>query len=314
MKPSIRALVLERVARRAGRRAGVVLVYHRIGSLGGAAATLSSEVDAHVFERQLEHLAQRYRVVPLAELRSAVAERRRGEPFPVALTFDDDLRSHATTALPALRARRLPATFFLTGASLDGASPFWWDDLAQVVDQGTLEVLGLPHMLVARALAGDPEGVKALARSVEALEPAQRAVLTERLRAAAGPPRDEGLRSADVRTLAEAGCEIGFHTRGHHPLAPLNDEGLAAALGEGRAELQEAAGSPLERIAYPHGRADERVASAARAAGFVEGFTGAAAAVRADADPLLLPRFQAATTLAGLSLQVARAVAAAERS
>jgi peptidoglycan/xylan/chitin deacetylase (PgdA/CDA1 family) len=67
---------------------------------------------------------------------------------------------------------------------------------------------------------------------------------------------------------------IGFHTCRHHYLPLLENEELPTALEEGRAELEELTG-PLTVVAYPHGAADERVAAAARAAGFAVGYTGA---------------------------------------
>ena len=65
--------------------------------------------------------------------RGSFARRRspvgRGEPFPLAITFDDDLRSHVELALPILPVAGAPATFFLTGASLQGPASFWWERL-----------------------------------------------------------------------------------------------------------------------------------------------------------------------------------------
>jgi peptidoglycan/xylan/chitin deacetylase (PgdA/CDA1 family) len=83
---------------------------------------------------------------------------------------------------------------------------------------------------------------------------------------------------------------IGFHTRRHHVLPTLDDASLAAALQDGRAELETWAGGRVVTIAYPHGKADERVAAAARTAGFEVGFTGEAAGIGSAANPLLLGR------------------------
>jgi peptidoglycan/xylan/chitin deacetylase (PgdA/CDA1 family) len=313
MRLALRAAAVERFARRTSRRVGVILVYHRIGASGGSVAVLGSQVSPRVFDRQLSYLADRYRVVALADLVEAVAERRARDRFPVALTLDDDLGSHVQAAAPALRAARVPATFFLTGASLSGARPFWWDDLAQSVDAGALgEVASLPASLVEEASSGSAIGLKALARSIERLQPEARAAVAKELRRIAGPPRDEGLPAADVASLARSGFEVGFHTLRHDPLMPLDDGDLAAALRDGREALEAAAGVSTQRIAYPHGRADARVAAAARTALFVEGFTGAAVPVTPGADSLLLPRYQAATTLEGLAVQVARAVSSRE--
>ena len=63
------------------------------------------------------------RIVRAEDLPAMVAARRRWHRFPVAITFDDDLASHVRLALPALTRLGVQATFFLTGATLEGPSP-----------------------------------------------------------------------------------------------------------------------------------------------------------------------------------------------
>jgi peptidoglycan/xylan/chitin deacetylase (PgdA/CDA1 family) len=298
MRPSLRAAVLGRGARRSARRAGVVLAYHRVGSAGGATGLLGAEVHPAVLARQLAHLAGRYRVVRLSELRAAVEERTPGQPFPVALTFDDDLSTHVREAMPALAAAGLPATLFLTGASLAAPRPFWWDDLGRALDRGARLPPSLP----------ETSDVRQLARAIEALPAHELGDLAQQLGELAGPEREPGLRAADVAELARRGFEIGFHTLRHRRLDTLDDDDLDAALREGRGALEEAAGCDIRRVAYPHGRADARVAAAAGAAGYDEGFTGAGRPVLPDTEPMLIARYEAARTVEGLSLQVARAV------
>ncbi|HSJ93825.1 MAG TPA: hypothetical protein VK896_07295, partial [Gaiellaceae bacterium] len=96
-------------------------------------------------------------------------------------------------------------------------------------------------------------------------------------------------------------------------LAGLDDAGLTERLAEGRAGLEELAGRRLTAIAYPHGKADERVAAAARRAGFTAGFTGAHAAVAAGDDELLIGRVEprAGDGLGRFAWRIARALRAA---
>jgi peptidoglycan/xylan/chitin deacetylase (PgdA/CDA1 family) len=241
-------------------------------------------LDPALLRAQIAHLARRHRLVPASELPAAAAARRRGEPFPVAITFDDDLLSHVTDALPALRDAGAPATFFLNASSLERPFSFWWQRLQRAVERGA----DWPPP------AAGADSVRAAGQRVEALDPPARDVLAERLLDDAGPdPDDAGLRADGVKRLAEAGFEIGFHTRRHHRLTHLSGPDLEQELTNGRAELEALAGVPLRTIAYPHGRADARVAAAARAAGYRTGFTTAAAPVAPASDPLLLGRVEA---------------------
>ena len=68
-------------------------------------------------------------------------------------------------------------------------------------------------------------------------------------------------------------------------------------------------GGPLELLAYPHGGADERVAAAARAAGYAVAFTTAAEAARPGTDELLLGRVECSyRSTSELALRLASAL------
>jgi peptidoglycan/xylan/chitin deacetylase (PgdA/CDA1 family) len=303
------AVGAERVLRFSGRRVGLAVVYHKVGDPpGDPRRELVPAVGTRLFAAQLRHLNDRYRLVPASELFEATTRRRRGQRFPVAVTFDDDLRSHSEVALPILRRLALPAAFFVSGTSLDGPFRFWWERLQVGIDRG----IELPE-----AIGGDAAGsglgrqnIHELGRRIEALTPAERDVVASQLAAAVGPdPPDAGLREADLRALAAGGCEIGFHTLRHDPLPTLDDESLAQAMRRGRSRLEEVLGQEITTIAYPHGRADLRVATAARAAGYAFGFTGSIEAVRPTSDPLLLGRVDASYRSVGhLALQLVRAL------
>lgn len=85
----------------------------------------------------------------------------------------------------------------------------------------------------------------------------------------------------ELRALAERGVEVGSHTVSHPHLPRLSDEELARELGESRDRLEDELGRPCRFLAYPFGDEDERVRTAARAAGYDGAF---ALPGRADSD------------------------------
>jgi peptidoglycan/xylan/chitin deacetylase (PgdA/CDA1 family) len=306
------AWVLRWRARLSSSRVGVVLVYHRVGgeTSGNEDLEILPAVGRDEFKRQLAHLRRHYRVVPAVEILPAIRARRRCSRFPVAITFDDDLPEHVREALPALTEAGLAATFFLTGAALEGPHAFWWEDLQRAVDTGSLN--GLPHVDVGPTIARAPRAILDATGAIVRLSPSQREEVIVRLRDAVGPPPESsGLRTDEVQQLVEAGCTVGFHTRGHDVLPSLSDAELERALRDGRRELESVTGEPTTSIAYPHGKSDERVAEAARNAGFSLGFTTARGAATAETDPLLVPRTVADLSADALSLRLARLVAGA---
>lgn len=295
--------------RLSGRKAGVALVYHAVQAVGGdPERELVPAHAAALFDAQVRHLVRHYRVVEAAELQDAARRRRRGGRFPVAITFDDDLRSHWEIVLPILERHRATATFFLCGASLDAPFAFWWERLQRAYDAGSP---GLHVLAPGRGSSGERSTLHELGLAIEELHPAARARVAEALAEIVGPdPETSGLRREGVRALASAGMTIGFHTRAHDALSLLEDDAdLARALTEGRDALSALAGGPVDTIAYPHGRADARVADAARSAGFRAGFTTRHIAVTPSDDPLLQGRIGPSLRSVGaLSLQLAHAL------
>jgi peptidoglycan/xylan/chitin deacetylase (PgdA/CDA1 family) len=287
-----RARVAEERARRSRRRVGIALIYHRVAEAGGSPAfELNPAIGRAAFRRELAYVRRRYRVVSPSDLPHAVATRRTGERLPVAITFDDDTRSHVDEAAPALDELGLVAGFYVGGWSLHPGARPWWETLQLAVDHGRLAAgLPLPPSDAEAARRREPGALRRLGAFVEALDLATRRDVQAELAAATDDlTADPGLDEHALRSLA-ARHEIGFHPRAHDRLVPLGDVELAAALTDGRHALEDVVGRGVSSVAYPHGAADERVAAAARAAGYTHGFAGFNRAVSASDDALLLPR------------------------
>jgi peptidoglycan/xylan/chitin deacetylase (PgdA/CDA1 family) len=292
---------LSRAARRlaTARGRGLALLYHRLAPLGPGEHFVVPTVSPDTFRRQIEVLFEIGRIVSLVELLRH--EPNEGRPR-FAITFDDDYVSHVRTALPILVERSLPATFFLSGRSLHGVGPFWFESLeALVTERGRAHVadlLGLPRT-----------EMHALVTACEDSPELQRRVLSL---TSGAPP---SLERSDIAGLAQAGMTIGFHTLHHQVLPGLGDDDLRAALVTGRDDLAAAAGQRLDLFAYPHGRADRRTARTVRDTGYVAAWTGRPGAIHRQSDPFLLPRWEPGEIetedfILGVSIKLNRAVAA----
>jgi peptidoglycan/xylan/chitin deacetylase (PgdA/CDA1 family) len=295
---------VESAARRSGAPIGVALVYHSIAPVGGdPSRELVPPHGIRVFEAQLRFLAERYRVVTASELLDAATSRKRGAPLPVAISFDDDLASHFRWAKPVLLEVGQRATFFLSGASLEAPFCFWWERLQRAFDADSSQAATIAEC------PPSTSSIHVLGRRFEEMAPAARDRASHRLLQLVGPdPPDAGLRREQVAGLHDSGFDIGFHTLRHDRLPDLPDPHLAAAMTTGRQELAEIIGAEPSVIAYPHGEADERVASAAAHARFKNGFTGVPGPVTSRSDPLLLGRIvPSLRSVGGLRSQLARA-------
>jgi peptidoglycan/xylan/chitin deacetylase (PgdA/CDA1 family) len=285
--------VRARLDRRKSKRLGVALVYHRLGDRpGDPRYELVPALSQSLFEAQLRFLASTYRVVPPSQLFHEALERRSGERFPVAITFDDDLRSHVDVAAPALRLHDVPAGFFVGGASDPGSSA-WWEDLQALAANGqssSQQLRSLPQLDLTPVVQGVAGAIHQAAEMIERLPVAHLDAVAAELRARAGRSHQRLTRIDFERLAAE--FELGFHTRRHHLLTKLTDEELADAMVEGREDLERIIGERVTMLAYPHGKADDRVAEAARSAGYAFGFTAYPNAVGPSTDPLMIGRIE----------------------
>ena len=76
-----------------------------------------------------------------------------------------------------------------------------------------------------------------------------------------------------LRDLVRAGVGIGSHGATHRDLRRLDDAALRSELDGSRRVLEDGLGVAVGAVAYPFGRADARVRTAARAAGYSLGFS-----------------------------------------
>lgn len=72
----------------------------------------------------------------------------------------------------------------------------------------------------------------------------------------------------DLGELAEAGWEIGSHTRTHPHLTAMDDETLITELAQSREECAQRLGRLITSVAYPYGDVDDRVVAGARQTGY----------------------------------------------
>jgi peptidoglycan/xylan/chitin deacetylase (PgdA/CDA1 family) len=275
---ALRRRAVNEAARRiaALRGRSLALVYHRVVPDGSARRAVVPSLPEALFRRQVEALGELGEIVPLAEL---PGERDRQRQVRFALTFDDDYDTHADRVLPVLSGLGVQATFFLSGRSLHGLGPYWFEVLELLIHRHGLS--GVAGRL-----------------GVSAGTPAELAIACERdphrqrlLEQVADQPAGH-LRRDQIQALAAAAMTIGFHTLHHRALTALEGDAQGQALTEGRQELAAVAEQPLRLFAYPHGNSEQRVATRVRAAGYTGAWTSLPNAMRPGDDPFLLGRWE----------------------
>ena len=133
----------------------VVLLYHRVGRR----STSEVDLDAAVFEEQMEFLAGATDVVPLERALDALAGADPGsEPGPIArpptvcVTFDDGTDDFVDVAAPILVRHGIPVTLYLATAFVDEGTGFGegvraasWSGLADACATGFVDIGSHTH-------------------------------------------------------------------------------------------------------------------------------------------------------------------------
>lgn len=297
---------------------GAVLLYHRVADLPYDRYGLA--VTPAAFTQQIRHLAETCTVL---ELTALVQGARAGAlpPRAVALTFDDGYAEHLEVAAPMLVALGLPATFFITTASLMSEEEHWWDELERLVlvedsRPSALDLFADGTCIRPTATFEQRQAVHAeVVPVIRHASQRDRLALLQRLREWSGGhtrPRSSHrvLRASDIRRLAAMpGMAIGSHCVNHlhlpsHPSGIQDDE-----LRASRIALQDLLQINVDAVAYPYGAHDRGAIDAARRAGYRHAVTVRADHVRCGTHALRVPRFEVPTgssaTLAWLTRTLA---------
>jgi len=311
---------LQAALRRRPRGPAVILMYHRIAVEPLDPWRLC--VTPESFAGHLDWLRAHCRVVPLRQLAGELREGRLVRRS-VAISFDDGYADNLLAAEPLLRERGLPATFFLTTATLGAQREFWWDELERLLMRpealpATLRIRvdGEERSFVAGRAAApcDPQqecrGVppwEAVAGTRLAFyyqvwdslrpleEPARQQALAQ-LRAGLDLPEAAGnarrtLTHQEVGQLAgSAIADIGAHSVTHAAFSRRTPEQQRWEMQHSRQELAALLGREIPGFAYPYGDLAQDSAELAREAGYEFACTTQEAPVTPAASAHLLPR------------------------
>ncbi len=274
-----------------------ILIYHRV--IERPDPLLGDTPDIVSFNRHLEIIRRYFCPLPLVD---AVASLRAGTlpERALAVTFDDGYADNVEVALPALQRSGIPATFFIAAGFLDGGA-MWNDRVVEALRHAPGPVLDLEHVGLGRhALGGIAErraAAGALLSRLKYLVIDERLERVAEVEEACGGARCDGLMmtSAQLRSLHDAGMEIGGHTVNHPILARMPPEAARAEICGGKAMLEGIIGARVRLFAYPNGvpGRDYRVehVDMVRAAGFEAAVSTAWGVASGSDDLYQLPRF-----------------------
>lgn len=145
--------------------------------LAFAGAELITTDQAEACCRQIEHVAQRARVITLDEAVRGLSREDHSVDDSVVITVDDGTEAFATSVVPELVRLHVPATLYLTTALVEelrplrtGAPSMSWSAVGQALDTGLITIGSRGHSGAGLERAGATASAAEIGRSIELIE------------------------------------------------------------------------------------------------------------------------------------------------
>ncbi len=237
------------------------------------------------FRAQLAAICDLFQVIDLDRLQATIEfEWRPCKPLAL-ITFDDGYLDNFTLAYPVLKEFGVPAVFFIPTAFVETNKLPWWDAIAWMLRQASVEriQLGGPgsptFSLAANALELTIQQVLRLVKGRHWIPMAEQVA---EIREACRPGRSidsvdppKFMNWEQLRAMLSGGMDIGSHTHNHHLLAHLSPADQRNELATSKEMLEGQLGCETSAVAYPVGKAGaylEQTCRLAKSLGYRLGF------------------------------------------
>lgn len=271
-----------------------IVGYHRVVEnfeRSARTAIPSMLITTSMFEKHIEWLARRYRLVSIDDIGLHLESDRQFRRPTAAITFDDGYSDMYLNAFPILRRKGIPAAVFAVTDLVGTGRLQVFDKLYLLLVQihsrnvslarsvsAVLCTLGFSTVALEQlpAVEDHPFGVMTvllatfprhdIERVIEAL--GQRTQVDQDILEELSP-----LTWEMITEMQQSGITIGSHTKSH---ALLTNESLERAhieLTGSKAALEERLRTPIRHFAYPDGRFNPAILNAVKSAGYRYAYT-----------------------------------------
>jgi peptidoglycan/xylan/chitin deacetylase (PgdA/CDA1 family) len=236
----------------------VVLGYHNVGESG---LPLYCRLSKRIFAEQMSYIKRHYRVISLAQM---VEELRDPPPREqsVVVTFDDGYAGTYSGAFPVLKAYGIPATVYLTAASIETGEAPWYDRIFLQLQQAAPRVV-LPLAVDVLFQLNDFESrVEAAAtvvmylRSLPDDDRRRWCESLDRIVTLTYPSKIQGamMNWEQIREMQAAGISFGCHTMTHPVLSRLDPDAMRAEVVDSKRLIENRLDMHVSDFAFPFGK------------------------------------------------------------
>lgn len=264
----------------ARRNAGAltVVMFHRVlprGSAQFATADAGYTVTPSFLDQCVGFFQRHYEIVSISQVLQAWKGSSRLPKYPLLITFDDGWGDNLRFAAPVLSKARVPAIVFAACDAIAQDECTWWQErlfhavrnsaMTQAQADAIAAAVGAGE-LAPKADVTDITGWLPIVARLGALNSDRRQPILDELPDLGGCER-QMLTCSELAALPSCGVDVGVHGASHSPLTLVADA-RAELEGARRWVMQVCPGAGATTLSFPHGRYDESVVQAARAAGY----------------------------------------------
>ncbi len=244
------------------KRQVAIIMYHRIDMVANHPWSTTPTIPQD-FDREIKYLHQRYRVISLDELTSALPDPDRPlAPKTAVVTIDDGYRDIYVNAYPILKKYGVPATVFPVTGHIGTGNLFWWDKVGYVIWKTKLKTLELGELGTHRLASVDDRQrlVNTVVARLKQLSVNNRDELIERLvtLSEVDIPLNIGeqlvLSWDEIREMNRNGVSFGAHTVSHPILTRLPLETARKEIVDSKQHLEEELDQEITTFCYPNGK------------------------------------------------------------
>lgn len=278
---------------------------------------LRPQLPRYKLEEYLQVLSRRYHFISLRDAVEMLQGRKPPQPYSMVLTFDDGYRNNITHALPILRRRNAPATFFVPTGFLDNPRSFWCDRLDYAlqhaqVDGREVRVGSFTMRLDSSTREALQQSYKRFRRTAKELDMSDLEFLRAVGQLATQLEAESGHALADIQeeddwsaimtweqVAKEANGKVSFgsHTIDHIRLGLVKTDFAHDQLERSKRDIEKHTGKPCLSLCYPNGSFTEETIDLARKCGYVCAVTVNEGLNRIGADVMTLRRIDLPTNV-----------------
>lgn len=253
------------------RRSFIVLTYHRISDSNYGDPFLS--ITPHNFERQIQYLTRRFKVVSLQELVKHIQSQYSTLDDYIAITFDDGYRDNYTNAYPILKKYKVPATIFLTTGFIGTDKLFWWDRLAKIAkfiigknlhlnfpqDLYPEKIKDAISMISSGNISKSSKAASILPILLKEISEEKKGLILDDLEKQISPLPKDGqdrpysLTWDEVRQMNKDDIEFGSHTVTHPILTKAKSDQAKYEISHSKIEIEREIAKKVLHFSYPNG-------------------------------------------------------------